>query len=86
MDWQVTAVRAVLDARPEFAGVPVIPVLCFVEGTFPKWVPVEGNVDIAGVLVRGLFGTTHMVVHAGPFDLPARRRLIQHLDHALPGH
>ena len=66
--------------------VPVTPVLCFVEGTFPKWVPAEGNVDIAGVLVRGLYGTTHLVVRDGRFDLPARRRLVQHLAHELPGH
>ena len=84
MTWQTAAVRAALDLHAEFRSVPVIPILCFIEGTFPKWVPTEGNVDIGDVKVRGLFGASNLVLSDGPYDLPARNRLLQHLARELP--
>lgn len=84
MSWQIAAVRAALDAVPEFRSVPVIPILCFIEGTFPKWVPAEGNVDIAEVKVRGLYGAGNLVLSDGTYDLTARNRLLQHLARELP--
>ena len=84
MSWQIAAVRTALDVVPEFVSVPVIPILCFIEGTFPKWVPAEGNVDIANVKVRGLYGAGSLVLSDGPYDLIARNRLLQHLARELP--
>lgn len=84
MSWQIAAVRTALDTVPEFRSVPVIPILCFIEGTFPKWVPAEGNVDIADVKVRGLYGASILVLADGPYDLVARSRIVRHLARELP--
>lgn len=84
MHWQSDAVRRALDTESSFRDVPVIPVLCFIEGTFPKWVPRDGHVDIDGVRVRGLYAVTQMVAVDGPYDQTDRTALVAHLAALLP--
>lgn len=84
MSWQVQVVRTALDTELSFCDVPIIPLLCFIEGTFPKWVPRDGYVDVAGVRVRGLYGATQLVASDGPYDHAARTALAAHLAALLP--
>ena len=50
MQWQVDAVRAALATSTEFAEVPIVAALCFIDAEFPGF----GNVEIGGVRVKGL--------------------------------
>lgn len=80
MQWQVDAVRAALATSTEFAEVPIVAALCFIDAEFPWF----GNVEIGGVLVKGLGGTAKLVCSDGPFDAAARDRLARHLAERLP--
>jgi hypothetical protein len=80
MDWQVAAVRAALRDSAEFADVPVIAALCFIDAEFPLF----GTIEINKVRVRGLGGTAKLVSAAGALDAPARAQLARHLAARLP--
>jgi hypothetical protein len=58
---QVAAVRAALESAEEFRNVPVTAVPCFIDGEFPLF----GTIEIAGIAVRGLGGTTKLVATEG---------------------
>lgn len=80
MQWQIDAVQAALATSAEFAGVPIVAGLCFIDAEFPWFV----NVEIGGVLVKELGGTAKLVSSDGPFDAAARDRLARHLAKRLP--
>jgi hypothetical protein len=80
MQWQVDAVRAALATSTEFAEVPIVAVLCFIDGEFPLF----GTLEIGGVRVRGLGGTAKLVTADGPFAAAARERVARHLAERLP--
>jgi hypothetical protein len=80
MDWQIAAVRAALSDSTEFADVPIIAALCFVDAEFPLF----GTIELNDVRIRGLGGTAKLVSAAGPLDAEARRRLAVHVAAALP--
>ncbi len=80
MGWQVGAVRTALSTSPEFADVPIIAALCFIDAEFPLF----GNIEINNVPVRGLSGTAKLVTAAGFLDAPARERLARQLATRLP--
>ena len=81
MDKQVNAVRAALELCEDFQYVPVMPVLCFVDGQFA----IFGSIEIGRVRVRGLGGTANLVATDGPFDEDGRARIQRHLAEQLPG-
>lgn len=80
MQWQVDAVRAALATSTEFAEVPIVAALCFIDAEFPFF----GTLEISGVRVKGLGGTARLVSSDGPFDAAARDRLARHLAERLP--
>ena len=80
MQWQVDAVRAALTTSAEFAGVRLVPVLCFIDAEFPLF----GTLELGDVRIRGLRGTAKLVSEAGPVDAAARDRLARHLADSLP--
>jgi hypothetical protein len=80
MQWQVHSVRAALATSTEFAEVPIVAALCFIDAEFPLF----GTLEIGGVRVRGLGGTAKLVAADGPFDAAARERLARHLAERLP--
>lgn len=80
MQWQVNAVRVALATSDEFRDVPVVPVLCFIDGELPLF----GTLELGDVQIRGLRGTAKLVSVAGPFDAAARDRLARHLADSLP--
>jgi Nuclease-related domain len=80
MQWQVDAVRAVLAMSAEFAEVPIVAALCFIDAEFPLF----GTLKIGGVRVRGPNGTAKLVAADGPFDAATRERLARHLAERLP--
>jgi hypothetical protein len=80
MQWQVDAVRAALATSAEFAEVPIVAALCFIDAEFPLF----GTLEIGGVRVRGPNGTAKLVAADGPFDAATRERLVRHLAERLP--
>lgn len=80
MGWQVAAVRTALSTSPEFADVPIVAALCFIDAAFPLF----GTIQINDVPVRGLSGTAKLVSAAGSLDAPARERLARQLAIRLP--
>jgi Nuclease-related domain len=80
MTWQVDAVRTALSGAPEFADVPVIAALCFIDGQFPLF----GTLQMSGVEIKGLRGIAKLVTRDGPLDAAARERVAQHFADQLP--
>jgi len=79
MDKHVNAARAALERSPDLQYVPLIPVLCFVDGQS------VGNAEVGRVRVRDLGGTANLVVTDGPFDEKVRADIHHHLAEQLPG-
>lgn len=80
MQWQVDAVRTVLAASAEFADVPIVAALCFIDGDLPLF----GTLQIGVVHINGLRTTAKLVSADGPLDAAARDRLARHLADMLP--
>lgn len=80
MHWQVRAVQTALSDSPEFAGAPIVGVLCFIDGEFPMF----GTVKMRGVEIKGLRGAVKLVSREGSLDVNARARLARHLATRLP--
>jgi hypothetical protein len=76
---QAAAVRNVLEAGRQFSQVPVVAVLCFVDAQFPLFATLEIN----GVRVLRLAGTTKLVVSPGPFGPGARQAIANQLGRSL---
>ncbi len=72
---QVSAVQQALQDLPELDGVPVQPVLAFVDARLH----LLGKLEIAGVLIRGPRGTAKLARQPGPLTPGQRHRLHQHL-------
>jgi len=80
MQWQVTAVRSALDCRAEFADVPIVAALCFIDADFPLF----GTLRVGNVRVYGLGGTAKLVATRGSLGSSARDRIARHLAEHLP--
>jgi hypothetical protein len=79
---QVAVVQDVLEDCLELGGVPVQPVLAFVDAQLP----LLGRLEIAEVPVLGPRGTAKLVRQAGPLTLQERERLHRHLAAKLPAY
>ncbi len=78
---QAAVVREVLEGIG-LGEVPVTPVLCFVEGSFPAFqprLPVNRTIVVGRKALRKLIGRT------GRLDAPARERIFVSLAASLPG-
>lgn len=80
MEWQLRAVRTALGNSEEFANVPIVAALCFIDAQFPLF----GTVRISDVEIRGLRGVAKLVAREGPLDAATRERLARHLAERLP--
>ena len=80
MEWQVRAVRTALCDSGEFADVPIVAALCFIDAEFPLF----GTLRISDVEIKGLRGVAKLVAREGPLDAAARERLARHLAERLP--
>lgn len=79
MSWQVAAVRTAL-AGSEFADVPIIAALCFIDADLL----LLGSSEVGDVRVLGIRGTAKLVTRAGSLDSTARDRLARRLAGELP--
>lgn len=80
MEWQLRAVRTALSNSDEFADVPIVAALCFIDAQFPLF----GTLRISDVEIKGLRGVAKLVAREGPLDVAARERLARHLAERLP--
>lgn len=81
MTWQVDAVESALDAASVDLTVPVVPVLCFVNGEWPWFRPPN---EYAGVRLESEDSLRDLVVTKGALDSQAIERLRDTLARALP--
>lgn len=80
MGWQVDAVRTALGSAPEYAELPVVAALCFIDGQLPLF----GTLRMDGVEIKGLRGIAKLVTRDGPLDAAAREGVARHLANRLP--
>jgi hypothetical protein len=80
MSWQVDAVRTALSDAPQFAEIPVVAALCFIDGQFPLF----GTLQMGGVEIKGLRGIAKLVTGDGPLDPAGRENIARHLADRLP--
>lgn len=81
MAWQVSAVRAAVDALGTGTPIPTMPVLCFVDG---EWELFSGPFRIGDVHVTGPRGLVKHTTRPGEFDAHERLALGHHLASRLP--
>lgn len=82
MAWQVSAVREALESTgPELHGVPVTPVLCFVDGEWPLLLPPESYM---GVRLEGKRSIKKLVSGSGVLDRDKIGRISRILAVAFP--
>jgi hypothetical protein len=80
--WQVDAVRAVLrDAGEQYDAVPLVPVLCFVEGEWPLLFPPN---SFRGVHLEGKRSVRRLVARTSLLDAQTIDELTTVLAAALP--
>jgi len=77
---QVEAVRSAMAEYSGGDGVPVIPLLCFVDADLPLF----SKMEIGGVRLLGPKGTIKVITSTGGLDAEARADLWRHLAKALP--
>lgn len=80
MTKQVTAAREALDGLPEAIGVPIVPVLAFVDADWPLLFPPD---EFAGVRIEGE-SVVRVVRSDGPMDAGRRLLLAHRLADRLP--
>jgi hypothetical protein len=79
---QAAVVQEALEDCPGLDGIPVQPVLAFVDAQLP----LLGRLEIAGVPVLGPRGTAKLVRQPGPLTVRERERLHRHLAAKLPAY
>ncbi|MCW2544308.1 MAG: hypothetical protein JWM40_1860 [Frankiales bacterium] len=82
MAGQVGVVMEALESDPGLDGVPVTPVLTFVDAN----IPVIGSMEIAGVPVLNLRKTAKLVKRDGGLSVAMRQRIHRVLAEALPAY
>ncbi|MBV9593290.1 MAG: NERD domain-containing protein [Actinobacteria bacterium] len=75
MEWKVIAVSSALAQHPDLRGVPVVGILCFVDGRFSE----DTSIEIGNVLIRSLNGTARVVTREGAIEQRTRSQLVEAL-------
>ena len=82
MGWQIEAVQRVLrSAGSEFADVPVVPVLCFIDGEWPLLFPPK---SYAGVHLAGKWSIKTLATGTAVLDPTGIEQLARLLAEHLP--